>query len=95
MKQEKVTITKGKDIYNKGIKVGFSILKFIITIVTLIVLLRLFGYWGLLGYLLFVCIMAAWLLWQRRDLYITICQYGAHALDNYFTKRKLWNQKKK
>jgi hypothetical protein len=75
------------------LKTVWTYTKWFINIVVVLILWQLFGLWGVAGYIVFMLLMAGWVLWLRRDLYLTICRYGAHALDKYFTGRKEWKKK--
>jgi hypothetical protein len=75
------------------LKTVWTYLKWFINIVVVLILWQLFGLWGLAGYLAFIMFMAGWILWLRRDLYLTICNYGASALHKYFSGRKEWKKK--
>ena len=65
----------------------WSIIKYVLTLATFVIIFLLFSWWGVFGYIIFVMLVAAWLLHKKWNEYVAIVDYGAKTLLNLRGKK--------
>ena len=78
-----------------SIKQIWSVLKHILILLSFIIVFLVFSWWGILGYMVFVLLLAGYILYNKWDSYQAITNYGANELLKVFGRKKDGNVRQK